>query len=68
MSQEARGYAVVIPKKVAHLAVTRNHLKRRVLAALRTISLPPALLLFPKASADSVSYEDIKTEIKDLLS
>ena len=68
ISHKAQGYAVVIPKKIARLAVTRHRIKRRVLAALRTIPLPPALLLFPKASVSSVSYEDIKTEIKTLLS
>ncbi|OGG65025.1 hypothetical protein A3C94_02145 [Candidatus Kaiserbacteria bacterium RIFCSPHIGHO2_02_FULL_55_17] len=68
VSQEARGYAVVIPKKVARLAVTRHRMKRRVLAALHAVPLPPALLIFPKASASSVSYKDIQTEIKTLLS
>ena len=43
-------------------------MKRRVLAALHAVPLPPALLIFPKASASSVSYKDIQTEIKTLLS
>lgn len=68
VSHEVKGYAVVVPKKVARLSVTRHRIKRQVLAALRTLSLPPALILFPKASVSSVSYEDIQTEIKNLLS
>jgi len=68
VSKEARGYAVVIPKKVARLSVTRHTIKRRVLAALRTIPLPPSLLVFPKTSASGVSYQDIQTELSNLLS
>ena len=68
VSTEAKGYAVVVPKKVARLSVTRHRIKRRVLSALRALSLPPALIIFPKVSAHSVSYEDTKTELKNLLS
>jgi len=68
VSGEGRGYAVVISKKTARLSSTRHKIKRRVLSALRSLSLPPALILFPKASVGSVSYGDIQTEIKNLLS
>lgn len=68
VSKEMRGYAVVIPKKVARLSVTRHRIKRQVLAILRTLTLPPALIIFPKSSASSVSYKDIKIEISSLLS
>ena len=68
ISKEAKGYAVVVSKKVARLAVTRHRIKRRVLAVLKTLPLPPALIIFPTSSAHSVSYQDIKTEIADLLS
>lgn len=68
VSREAKGYAVVIPKKAARLSVTRHRIKRRVVAALRTIPLPPALIVFPKASSSSVSYEDAKSEIERMLS
>lgn len=70
-SKEVKGYAVVVPKKVARLSVTRHRIKRRVLAALRALptnTLPPALIVFPKASASSVSYQDIQAELKNLLS
>ena len=67
MSMEAQGYAVVVPKKVARLSVTRHRIKRRVLAALRTLSLPPALIVFPRASASSVSYKNIQAELASLL-
>ena len=68
ISEEVKGYAVVVPKKVARLSATRHRLKRRILAALRTLSLPQALLVFPKASASSVSYHDIRAELAGLLS
>ncbi|MBI5405626.1 ribonuclease P protein component [Candidatus Kaiserbacteria bacterium] len=66
-SGENRGYAVVVPKKVAHLSVTRHRIKRRILAALRTLPLPPSLIIFPQPSAGSVSYEDTRAEMAELL-
>ncbi|MFA5744655.1 MAG: ribonuclease P protein component [Candidatus Paceibacterota bacterium] len=68
--RDGEGYAVVVPKKVANLAVERHKIKRRIFSALRgdLVSLPPALIVFPKSSVSSVSYQDIKTEIIDLLS
>lgn len=68
ISQETKGYAVVVSKKVARLSVTRHRIKRRILAALQDISLPTALIVFPRATAGSVSYQDIKKEIINLLS
>jgi ribonuclease P protein component len=68
LPEEGKGYAVVVSKKVARLSVTRHRIKRRVLMALRTLPLPPALIIFPKASADSVSYQDIQAELAVLLS
>ncbi|MFA6519341.1 MAG: ribonuclease P protein component [Candidatus Paceibacterota bacterium] len=65
---EGRGYAVIVPKKIARLSVTRHKIKRRVLAALRTLDLPQALIVFPKASVNSVSYQDIQSELAALLS
>lgn len=65
---EGRGYAVVVSKKSARLSVTRHRIKRRILAALRTLKLPQALIVFPRASASSVSYQDIQTELATLLS
>lgn len=68
--KEGRGYAVVVSKKSAKLAVTRHAIKRRVLAALRALSasLPRALIVFPRTSAGSVSYKDIQSELAVLLS
>ncbi len=66
--EEIRGYAVVIPKKVVRLASSRHLLKRRVLEALHTISLPPSLIVFPRLSASSVHYQDIKAELSRLIS
>jgi len=68
LPEEARGYAVIIPKKVVRLSAARHALKRRVLEALRTFPLPPALIVFPRASASSVNYQDLRAELSSLLS
>lgn len=68
VSKEAKGYAVIISKKIARLSVTRHRIKRRVYTVLRTLPLPSALIVFPKASISSVSYQDMKREIEGLLS
>lgn len=68
LPKEGVGYAVVVSKKVARLSVTRHRIKRRILAALRTLTLPSSFIVFPKASAGSVSYKDIQTELLYLLS
>ena len=43
-------------------------LKRRVLSALRKLSLPPSLVVFSRSSLDGVHYQDIEKELADLLS
>lgn len=58
----------MVSKKIARLAVTRHRIKRRVLGVLRKLSLPPALIVFPRPSVDSVDYQDIETELSTLLS
>jgi ribonuclease P protein component len=62
------GYAVVVSKKVARLSVTRHKIKRRVLAALRTFPLPSGLIVFPRASAAALTYQETLAEIKEALS
>ncbi|MHB1163245.1 MAG: ribonuclease P protein component [Minisyncoccota bacterium] len=66
--EEARGYAVVIPKKVVRLSSARHRLKRQILEVLREFPLPSSLIVFPRASAHGVHYQDIKKEIGNLLS
>ncbi|MHB0865854.1 MAG: ribonuclease P protein component [Minisyncoccota bacterium] len=66
--EESRGYAVVIPKKIVRLSSARHRLKRQVLEALRELPLPPSLIVFPRASAHGVHYQDIKKELGTLLS
>jgi ribonuclease P protein component len=68
VSDKTEGYAVIVPKKVARLSVIRHKIKRRVFAALRNLPLPKALIIFPKTSVSSVSYQDIHAELKKLLS
>ena len=66
--KEARGYAVIIPKKVIRLSSTRHRIKRQILEVLRTLPLPPALIVFPRSSVDSVNYQDIAIELQNILS
>ncbi len=66
--ENVRGYAVVLPNKVIRLSSARHRLARRVLMALRILPLPPAIIVFPRSSASSVNYRDIKTELGKLLS
>ena len=63
-----QGYAVVIPKKVIRLSSARHRLKRQILEALRTLPLPPSLIVFPRSTASSVNYQDIVLELGSLLS
>lgn len=66
--KDVKGYAVIVPKKIAKLSVTRHATKRRVLSALRKLSLPPSLVVFSRSSLDGVHYKDIEKELADLLS
>ncbi len=69
LSKESSGYAVIVPKKVARLSVTRHRIKRRTLEALRTIPLPfPTLILFPKQSVAYLTHGDVVAELSELLS
>jgi ribonuclease P protein component len=64
----ARGYAVVVSKKTARLSVTRHRLKRRVLGILRTLPLPPALIVYPRASVERLPAPELRAELAALLS
>lgn len=68
LSNEVTGYAVVVPKKVARLSVTRHRIKRQIFGALQTLTLPKSLILLPKASVSQLGYTHIKAEISSLLS
>lgn len=68
VSKEARGYAVVIPKKVVRLSSDRHRLKRRILEALQSLSLPPSLIVFSRSPAGGVNYQDLLKELRNLLS
>lgn len=63
-SGEAEGYAVVVAKGVARLSVTRHRLKRQVSAALRSLRLPPALIVYARTGAPKLSYAEIKAELE----
>ena len=62
------GYAVIVPKKIAKLSVTRHAVKRRILSALRKLPLPTSLVVFSRSSLHGVHYQDIEKELADLLS
>lgn len=63
------GYTIVIPKKIARLSTTRHRLKRRVVGALQSLSpLPPSLILFPKASLQTLDHRHLVKELAALLS
>ncbi|MEK7135557.1 MAG: ribonuclease P protein component [Patescibacteria group bacterium] len=70
LPKDAKGYAVVVSKKVARLSVTRHRIKRRVLAALRArpSPLPPSLILYPRPSVLNMSYDALQKELTKLLS
>lgn len=68
LPKEASGYAVVVSKKVARLSVTRHRIKRRALEALRTLALPPSIILFPKSSVQDMTYQQTREELAELLS
>ncbi len=68
LSSTTPGYAVVVSKKVAKLAVARHKLKRKVTAALSSLTLPPGLIVYPKVSAGTLSVAEIKKELSSVLS
>jgi ribonuclease P protein component len=57
----------VISKKVAKGSVTRHALKRRIIAALQALSLPQALIVYPRASAVELSVATLQQELATLL-
>jgi ribonuclease P protein component len=62
------GYAVIVPNKIARLSVTRHKIKRRVMEAIKTLSLPRAMVIFPKSSAIKMEYKDMRDELARLFS
>lgn len=60
------GYAVVVSKKIARLSTTRHLLKRRILAILGGLTLPPALVVFPKSGAIGLTFAELKEELSGL--
>ena len=62
------GYAVVVSKKVAKLAVGRHRIKRRVIAALQAHTLPSALIVYPKASIQKLTKKELMDELELLIS
>lgn len=65
--REARGHAVVVSKKVEKLSVRRHTLKRRIIAAMESLALPPSLIVLPKKTALTLSTKELRDEIESLL-
>src|SRR3989344_4165629 len=65
--RRGEGYAVVVSKKVATLAVTRHAIKRKIVSALTNVPLPKSLIVFPKSSVIAVHYKDLRQEIEALI-
>jgi len=67
---KAARIAVVVSKKVAPRAVTRNQIKRRVYSAVRDsiTLLNPGLIMavYPKKSAINLPYVSLKKELNTL--
>jgi ribonuclease P protein component len=63
-SNEALGHAVIVSKQVARLSVTRHRVKRQVSAILRTLELPPSLIVYARAGAPKRSFAQIKEELE----
>ena len=60
--------AVVVPKKVAKLSVSRHLLKRRVLSLLAPWYSPTrAVLIFARPGSKELDYPTLAKEITDLL-
>lgn len=63
--------AVVVGKKVAKLAVTRNRVRRRLTATLRespvTTQYPGAFIIITKPGAASISRRALRAELVELL-
>ncbi len=62
---------ITVSKKVSKLAVQRNLLKRRIIAAINELQIKNInldLVIIVKPSAISLEYNDIKREISKILS
>ena len=60
--------AVVVSKKVSPSAVTRNRIRRRTYAALRTVPFSGALVLFPKGAVATTPFPELVNDLSSLLS
>ncbi|MSR71611.1 MAG: ribonuclease P protein component [Candidatus Taylorbacteria bacterium] len=65
--KKGRKYAVVISKKVAKLAVTRNLLRRRIFSIFRASTpLTTPVVVIVKKGAETLSFVEIKKELQSL--
>ena len=63
------GCAAVISKKIAKLSVLRHLLKRRMLSVMKDYcSKNTALIVYARPGAATLPYQELKTELSELLS
>jgi ribonuclease P protein component len=65
-------FACVVSKKIAARAVDRNRIRRRCREAFRTLcngrTDPRSFICYAKKEAAAASYDDIRSDLRDLLS
>jgi ribonuclease P protein component len=63
--------SVVVSKKTAKTAVSRNFLRRRVYEVLAphilNISSPTTIVIYPKKEAEKAQFSDLKSEVEKAL-
>jgi ribonuclease P protein component len=67
VSDQASGYAVIVPKKVIRGAVARHRLKRVIREALKRLPLPQALVVIVRAAPPEATLAAIQSECATLL-
>lgn len=69
---EISRFAVIVSKKVAKTAVSRNKLRRQAYSALenKDISLPTGMIcaFYAKKEAEKAQYTDLSRDISELIS
>jgi ribonuclease P protein component len=64
LPQGTSGVSVIVSKKVAHTAVMRNRIKRRIRAATTHVALPKcALVIIAKSGAINADVSEFRNEL-----
>lgn len=64
-------FAIIVSKKVAKSAVSRNKIRRRLYEAVKTVirDVKPGfvILIYPKKEAQTMDFRDLCKNVRDLL-